>query len=117
MTLMAHWLPTTPQRPLDAWHMDDPTTQWTWQVTSTPVLVHGPIGRFATRRVHRREICTVADRPWGSWRVVLHRQVRKFCCANGRAAHASCSLSGYCRSSPLGLGGRSDLRTGWCTLP
>jgi hypothetical protein len=26
----------------------------------------------------------VADLPWGSWRIVLHLQVRKFFCANGR---------------------------------
>ena len=84
MTLLTHWLPTTPPLHLDAWHMDDPATQLTLQVTSTQALVHCPVCRFPTRRVHRRYIRTVADLPWGSWRVVLHLQVRKFFCANGR---------------------------------
>ena len=36
------------------------------------------------RRIHSRYIRTVADLPWGPCRVVLHLQVRKFFCANGR---------------------------------
>src|SRR5262249_58076803 len=64
--------------------MDDLTTQLTLRVTSTQALVHGPICRFPTRRVHSRYVRTVADLPWASWRVVLHLQVRKFFCANGR---------------------------------
>jgi transposase len=84
VTLLTHLLPTTSWLHLDAWHMDDPTTQLTLQVTSTQTLVHCPICRFPTRRVHRRDVRTVADLPWGPWRVVLHLQVRKFFCANGR---------------------------------
>jgi transposase len=64
--------------------MDDPTTQLTLQVTSTQTLVHCPICRCPTRRVHRRDVRTVADLPWGPWRVVLHLQGQKFFCANGR---------------------------------
>src|SRR5262245_20747811 len=64
--------------------MDDLTTQLTLRVTSTQALVHCPICRFPTRRVHSRYVRTVADLPWASWRVVLHLQVRKFFCANGR---------------------------------
>jgi hypothetical protein len=64
--------------------MDDTAPQLTWQLTSTPALVHWPVCRFPTRRVQRRDVRTVADLPWAHWRVVLPRQVRKFFCANGR---------------------------------
>jgi transposase len=84
MTLFTRLLPATPQLHLDAWHMDDTATQLTLQVTSTQALVHCPVCRFPTRRIHSRYVRTVADLPWGPWRVVLHLQVRKFFCANGR---------------------------------
>ncbi len=84
MTLLTHWLPTTPPLHLDAWHLDALTTQLTLQVTSTQALVHCPVCRFPTRRVHSRYGRKLADLPWGPWRVVLHLQVRKFFCANGR---------------------------------
>jgi len=84
MTLLTRWLPTTLQLHLDAWHMDDTTTQLTLRVTSTQALVHCPICRFPTRRIHSRDVRTVADLPWGPWRVVLHLQVQEFFCANGR---------------------------------
>jgi transposase len=69
---------------LDAWHMDHTTTQLTLRVTSTQALVHCPVCRFPTRRLHSRYVRTVADLPWGPWRVVLDLRVRKFFCANGR---------------------------------
>ena len=84
MTLLTQLLPTTPQLRLDTWHVDALTTQLTLQVTSTQALVHCPICRVPTRRVHSRYVRTVADLPWASWRVVLHLHVRKFFCANGR---------------------------------
>jgi transposase len=77
-------LPDASQLHLDAWHMDDTTTQLTLQVTSTQALVHCPVCRFPTRRVHSRYVRTVADLPWGPWHVVLYLHVRKFFCANGR---------------------------------
>ena len=84
MTLLTRLLPNALHLHLDAWHMDDTATQLTLRVTSTQALVHCPICRFPTRRVHSRYVRTVADLPWGAWRVVLHLQVRKFFCANGR---------------------------------
>ena len=84
MTLLTYWLPTIPQLHLDAWHMDDPTTQVTLPVTSTQTWVHCPVCRFPTRRIHSRYVRTVAELPWGPWRVVLRLHVRKFFCANGR---------------------------------
>src|SRR5919106_2247559 len=64
--------------------MDALTTQLTLRVTSTPALVPCPICRVPTRRVHRRDVRTVADLPWASWRVGLPLQVRQCFCANGR---------------------------------
>jgi transposase len=84
VTLLTHWLPATPPLHLDTWHLDDPTTQLTLQVTSMQALVHCPVCRFPTRRMHSRYIRTVADLPWGPWRVVLQLRVRKFFCTNGR---------------------------------
>jgi transposase len=84
MTLFTRLLPTTPQLHLDAWHMDDTATQLTLRVTSTQALVHCPVCRFPTRRIHSRYVRTVADLPWGPWRVALQLHVRKFFCANGR---------------------------------
>jgi transposase len=84
VTLLARLLSNAPLLHLDAWHMDDAATQLTLRVTSTQALVHCPICRFPMRRVHSRYVRTVADLPWGPWRVVLHLHVRKFFCANGR---------------------------------
>jgi transposase len=84
VTLLTRLLPNAPFLHLDAWQTDDTATQLTLQLTSTQALVHCPICRFPTRRIHSRDARTVADLPWGPWRVVLHLQVRKFFCANGR---------------------------------
>jgi hypothetical protein len=96
---------------LDAWHMDDPTTQLTLQVTSTQAPVHCPVCRFPTRRVHSRSVRTVADLPWGPWHVVLYRQVRKFFCVHGCCPRRIFTE----RLLPLvapGRGGRSGSCTG-----
>ena len=63
--------------------MDDAEKRLTWHVTSTQALVDCPVCRVPTRRIHSRDVRTVADLPWGPWRVVLHLHVRKFFCANG----------------------------------
>jgi transposase len=84
VTLLTRWLPDVSLLPLDAWHMDDPTTQRTWRVTSTQALVHCPVCRFPRRRLHSRDVRTVADLPGGPWHVVRDRRVRQCFCANGR---------------------------------
>src|SRR5262245_28614238 len=84
VTLLTRVLPDASQLHRDAWQMDDPPTQLTWQVTSTQALVHGPVCRFPTRRVHRRDVRTVADLPWGPWHVVRSLHGRQCFCANGR---------------------------------
>jgi transposase len=82
--LLSCLFPAAPPLHLDAWHMDDAARRLTLQVTSTQTLVHCPICRFPSRRIHSRYVRRVADLPWGPWRVVLHLHVRKFFCANGR---------------------------------
>ena len=77
-------LPESGHFQLDTWQIDASAMQITLFVTSTPLLVYCPVCRFPTRRIHSRYIRTVADLPWGPWRVVLHLRVRKFFCANGR---------------------------------
>src|SRR5918992_5812853 len=84
MTLLTRLLPDAPLLHLDAWQTDDTATQLTFRVTSTQALVHCPVCRFPTRRIHSRYVRTVADLPWGPWHVVLYLHVRKFFCANGR---------------------------------
>jgi transposase len=84
MTLVSRLLPHAPLLRLDAWQMDHTASQLTLRVTSTQALVHCPVCRFPTQRVHHRDVRTVADLPWGSWRVVFDLRVRKFFCANGR---------------------------------
>ena len=64
--------------------MDDAEKRLTLHVTSTRALVDSPVCQFPTRRIHSRYVRTVADLPWGPWRVVLHLHVRKFFCTNGR---------------------------------
>jgi transposase len=71
---------------LETWHLDTTAAQLTLRVQSTPTLVPCPVCRFPTRRIHSRDVRTVADLPWAQWRVVFHLQVRKFFCANGRCA-------------------------------
>jgi len=46
---------------LDASQMDDTATQLMIQVTSTQALVHCPVCRFPTRRVHSCYVRTLAD--------------------------------------------------------
>jgi transposase len=84
VTLLTRLLADAALLHLNAWQLDDTATQLTLRVTSVQALVHCPVCRFPTRRIHSRYSRTVADRPWGLWRVVLHLQVRKFFCANGR---------------------------------
>jgi len=84
VTLLSCLLPDTPPLHLDAWQMDHAAGLLTLRVRSTQARIYCPVCQFPTRRVHSRYVRTVADLPWGSWRVVLHLQVRKFFCVNGR---------------------------------
>jgi transposase len=84
MELLSGLLPQAPLLHLETWQVDTTTAQVTLQVQSTQTLVHCPVCRFPTRRIHSRYRRTVADLPWAHYRVVLQLGVRKFCCTNGR---------------------------------
>jgi transposase len=84
VTLLSCLFPDTAPLHLDAWQMDHAAGWLTLRVRSTQARIYCPVCQFPTRRVHSRYVRTVADLPWGSWRVVLHLQVRKFFCVNGR---------------------------------
>ena len=84
MKLRSCVLPESRHFQLGAWQIDESAMQITLFVASTHVLVHCPVCGFPTRRIHSRYIRTVADLPWGPWRVVLHVRVRKLFCATGR---------------------------------
>jgi hypothetical protein len=113
---MKRWpcaLPESNHVQLEAWQIDASAMQIILFVTSTPLLVHGPVCRVPTRRIHSRYLRTVAALPWGPWHVGLHWRVRKFFCANGRCP-AAFVPSGYSRASLPGRGGPSGSCTGWC---
>jgi transposase len=111
MTLLTRLLPHAAQLHLDAWQTDDTAPQLTWRVTSTQALVHGPRCRLPTRRVHRRDVRTVADRPWGPGRVVLPLQVRQFCGVNGRCTRGMFTARLAPRVAPWAR--RTPRRTPW----
>src|SRR5215510_1764505 len=83
MKLLSCVLPQSKHFQLDVWQIDETTRQITLIVTAMQPLVSCPTCTFPTRRIHSRYGRTVADLPWGPWRVVLHLRVRKFFCANG----------------------------------
>ena len=84
MELLPGLRPQAPLLHLETWPIDTATAQLTRRVQSTQTLVHGPVCRFPTRRMHSRYRRTIADLPWAHGRVVLQLGGRKFCCANGR---------------------------------
>jgi zinc-finger of transposase IS204/IS1001/IS1096/IS1165 len=84
MELVSCLLPHGSPVHLEAWHLNEATAQLTLRVTSTQALVHCPICRFPTRRIHSHYRRTLADLPWAHVRVVLQLGVRQFFCANGR---------------------------------
>jgi len=84
MELLSSLLPQAPLLHLETWQIDTATAQLTLRVQSTQTLVHCPVCRFPTRRIHSRYRRTIADLPWAHYRVVWQLGVRKFFCANGR---------------------------------
>jgi transposase len=84
MNPLSGLLPQAPVLHLETWQIDATTAQVTLRVQSTQTLVHCPVCRFPTRRIHSRYQRTVADLPWAHYRIVLQLGVRKFFCINGR---------------------------------
>jgi transposase len=68
---------------LETWQRDTATAQVTLRVQSTQTLVHCPVCRCPTQRIHNHYTRAVADLPWAQYHVVLRLSVRKFFCANG----------------------------------
>jgi hypothetical protein len=64
--------------------MDDAAKRLTVPGPSTRALVAGPGCRCPTRRRHRREVRTGAERPWGPGRLVRRRYGRQCFGAQGR---------------------------------
>jgi transposase len=84
MELLSRLLPQGAPLHLETWHLDEGAAQLTLRVTSRQALMHCPVCRFPTRRIHSFYQRTLADLPWAHLRVVLQLRVRKFFCANGR---------------------------------
>ena len=60
----------------------------TLDLTTTRLTAHCPLCSRRSRGVHSRYQRTLADLPWGGRTVVLHVQVRRFCCRNRRCPRA-----------------------------
>jgi len=130
MELFSHLLPQASLLHLETWHLDTTTAQLTLRVQSMQTLVPCPVCRFPTRRIHSRDVRTVADLPWAQWRVVLHLQVRKFFCANGRCTRRICTerlpgvvapwarrtarLLEWLAHIAVALGGAAGVQLSWC---
>ena len=52
MDLVACLLPLGSPLHLETWHLDEATAQLTLRVMSTQALVHCPVCRFPTQRIH-----------------------------------------------------------------
>ena len=78
MELLSRLLPDGSPLHLETWSLDAVALQLTLRITSTQPLVHCPVCRFPTRRIHSRYRRTVADLPWAQVRVMLQLGVRKF---------------------------------------
>jgi transposase len=126
MELLPGLLLDAPFLYLETWQMDAATAQVTLRVKSTQTLVHCPVCRCPTRRIHSRYMRTVADLPWAHYRVVLQLGVRKFFCTNGRCtrriftervtgvvapwARRTERLLHWLASIAVALGGAADVR-------
>lgn len=77
---LAHLLPKSTPLQLDAWSIDEPQAQITLLVSSTQAHPRCPACDAPTRHVHSRYTRTLADLPWGSYRVTWQLRVRRLFC-------------------------------------
>jgi transposase len=70
MELLSRLLPQGVPLHLETWHLHEVAAQLTLRVTSIQDLVHCPVCRFPTRRIHRYDQRTLAELPWAHLRVV-----------------------------------------------
>jgi transposase len=77
---LAHLLPKTTPLHLDAWHVDESQTLMTLLIASTQAAARCPTCNTPAKCIHSRYTRTLADLPWGSYRVTWRLRVRKFFC-------------------------------------
>jgi transposase len=70
MELLSRLLPHGAPLHRETWHLHEVAAQLTLRVTSIQTLVHCPVCRFPTRRIHSYDQRTLADLPWAHLRVV-----------------------------------------------
>ena len=71
---------------LEAWSVDDTTTQITLRVRSTQATAPCPLCTTPAHHIHSHYERTLADLPWAQYRVCLQLRVRKWFCRN-RSCH------------------------------
>ena len=67
---------------LEAWSVDDTTTQITLRVRSTQATAPCPLCTTPAHHIHSHYERTLADLPWAQYRVHLQLRVRKWFCRN-----------------------------------
>ena len=67
---------------LEAWSVDDTTTQITLRVRSTQATAPCPLCTTPAHHIHSHYERTLADLPWAQYRVCLQLRVRKWFCRN-----------------------------------
>jgi transposase len=80
LAFLAHFVPDRMTLSLQGWHLDEPASQLTLQVTATRTRVCCPRCQTPTSRVHSWYTRTLTDLPWGPYTIRLHLCVRKFFC-------------------------------------
>jgi transposase len=89
MKLLSHLLPTATGFRLDSCHLDEAQGEITLTLTSRQTAPHCPLCHLPARRLHSRYRRTLADLPWGSYRVKLWLRVRRlFVTIRGRPQEA-----------------------------
>ena len=80
MELISHLLPAAIGFRLDSCHLDEAQAEVTLTLTSRQMAIHCPLCHMPARRLHSRYRRTLADLPWGSYRVKLWLRVRRLFC-------------------------------------
>jgi transposase len=75
-------LPAAISLRLEAWDVDDTAAQITLHALSMSPTGSCPVCAKVTQRVHSRYKRTLADLPWGAWRITWQLHVQKFFCDN-----------------------------------
>lgn len=68
---LSHLLPAATGFRLDSCHLDQAQTEISLILTSWQMAIHCPLCHMPARRLHSRYRRTLADLPWGSYRVKL----------------------------------------------